>query len=137
MHKPTPIGELDEYIQAWQRLIASPDHVTEVEDMQRTGQQNKALHLWLTQLADELNASGQSLGDGKLIRVPVAFTGDNLKEHVLKPYMNALHPDYDSTTQLSTAELINLCDNLGLIIAERSGVSVPFPSEESLSEEQR
>ena len=105
--------------------------------MNRTTQQNKALHLWLTQLADELNASGQSLGDGKLIRVPVAFTGDNLKEAVLKPYMNALHPDYDSTTQLSTNELIELCDNLGLIIAERSGVSVPFPSEESLSENQR
>ncbi len=121
----------------YDRIETGEAELIEVIDMQRTGQQNKALHLWLTQLAGELNASGQSLGDGKLIRVPVAFTGDNLKEAVLKPYMNALHPEYESTTQLSTAELIELCDNLGLIIAERSGVSVSFPSLESLAEDQR
>ena len=126
-------------VQAWARLVDSGEAplITEMNDMNRTTQQNKALHLWLAQLANELNVSGQSLGDGILIRVPVAFTGDNLKENVLKPYMNALHPEYDSTTELSTTEMIELCDNLGLIIAERSGVSIPFPSLESLSEEQR
>ena len=105
---------------------------------QRTLQQNKALHLWMQQIADELNASGQSLGDGILVRVPVAFTGDNLKENVFKPYMGALYPDHESTTQLKKTELIELCKNLGVIIAERSGVLIPpFPSMESLSEEQR
>ena len=105
---------------------------------QRTGQQNRALHLWLQQIADQLNVSGQSLGDGILIRMPVAFTGGNIKENVLKPYMGALYPDHESTTQLTTTELIELCENLGLVIAERSGIEIPpFPSMESLSEEQR
>ena len=105
---------------------------------QRSPQQNRALHKWLQQIADELNASGQSLGDGILIRMPVAFTGDNLKQNVLKPYMGALYPDHESTTQLSTTELIELCENLGLVIAERSGIEIPpFPSMESMSQEQR
>ena len=103
---------------------------------QRSTAQNRALHLWLSQIASELNASGQSLGDVILIRMPVAFTGSNLKDSVLKPYLSALYPDYDSTTQLSTTELIELCENLGLVIAERSGIEIPpFPSIESMSQE--
>lgn len=98
----------------------------------RTPKQNASLHLWLRLLARSLNESGQSLGDGKLIRVPVAYTEENLKEAVLKPYMNALYPDVKSTTELTTAQAQELYKNLDLIIAERSGVHVDWPSEESL-----
>ncbi len=126
--------DADDQVNAWRWLISNPDKVI---TMQRTPQQNKSLHKWLALLADELNASGQSLGDGKLVRLPVRYTGENLKEHVLKPYLNALWPDKDSTTQLSTAELKMLYEDLDVIIAERSGCHVEWPSEESLSEEQR
>jgi allophanate hydrolase subunit 1 len=105
--------------------------------MQRSTAQNRSLHKWLTLLADELNASGQSLGDGKLVKLPVRYTGANLKEHVLKPYLNALWPEKESTTELSTAEIQMLYQDLDHIIAERSGCHVEWPSEESLSEEQR
>ena len=103
--------------------------------MKRTVQQNKSLHLWLHMLADELNASGQSLGDGKLVRLPVRYTAENLKEHVLKPYMNALWPEKDSTTQLNTVELQELYRDLDQIIAERSGVTVAWPDRFSQGEE--
>ena len=103
----------------------------------RTPQQNKSLHKWLNDLAQELNASGQSMGDGKLIRMPIRYTGENLKELVLRPYMNALFPNIESTTQLSTTQIQELYQALDQIIAERSGVHVEWPSEESLSEGQR
>ena len=97
---------------------------------QRSSLQNRSLHKWLSMLADELNASGQSLGDGKLVRLPVRYTGDNLKEAVLKPYMNALWPEKESTTELSTTEIQELYQDLDQIIAERSGCHADWPSDE-------
>lgn len=100
--------------------------------MKRTNQQNKALHLWLTRLADELNESGQSMGDGVLIRLPIAYTQHNLKELVVKPVMNALYPDITSTTQLTTKQLTHLYQYLDYVISERSGVHVEFPNYENI-----
>ena len=100
--------------------------------MKRTTQQNKSYWLWLTLLSQELNDSGQSMGDGKLIRVPLYFTPENLHEYVVKPYLNALYPEKDSTTKLTTVEMQDLYQRLDQIIAERSQCSVPWPSEDSL-----
>jgi hypothetical protein len=119
-------------ISAWRDTINSEATVTT-----RTGQQNKSLHLWLSRLADELNASGQSLGDGITIKVPVRFTGDNLKENCLKPLMCARHPDKTSTTELTTKQIQDLYMELDQVIAERSGCHVEWPSLEEMSQEQR
>ncbi len=127
------MDDLGAMVKEWRETIENPEAIITT----RTGLQNKSLHLWLSRLADELNGSGQSLGDGIVIKVPVAFTGDNLKENCLKPLMTALYPDKESTTQLSTVEIQDLYMRLDQIIAERSGCSVAWPSEESLSEEQR
>jgi hypothetical protein len=105
--------------------------------MNRTGQQNKSLHLWLEQLAEALNDSGQSMGDGVLIKLPIRYTKENLKEQIIKPYMTALYPEKTSTTQLTTVEMQELYRDLDQIIAERSHVHIEWPSEESLSEAQR
>jgi hypothetical protein len=104
---------------------------------QRTLQQNKSLHLWLDMLASALNDAGYHQNDRKLIVLDVPFTKENLKENVVRPYMRALYPDYESTTELSTTELQDLYQALDQVIAERTGVHVEYPSLESLSEEQR
>jgi hypothetical protein len=127
-----------EFIKKWMSDIDDPNaKISEAGMTTRTLTQNKSLHLWLSRLADELNASGQSLGDGIVIQVPVAFTGDNLKENCLKPLMTALHPDKKSTTELTTVEIQDLYMRLDQIISSRSGCHVEWPSEESMSEEQR
>jgi len=131
--EPSPEAAAAE-IKAWYFKINNEDAI--VSEL-RTSQQNKSLHLWLSRLADELNASGQSLGDGIAIQVPVRFTGDNLKENCLKPLMNARHPDKTSTTELTTIEIQDLYTELDQIISERSGCHVEWPSEESLAEAQR
>jgi len=105
--------------------------------MNRTLQQNKSLHLWLEMLADELNGAGYEMGDGKLIRLPILYTKENLKAQIVKPMMNALYPEIDSTAQLETTQLQELYKHIDQVVSERTGVHVEFPSIESLSEAQR
>ncbi len=104
---------------------------------QRTPKQNRSLHKWLGDLADALNDAGFYLNDKRLILLDVPFTKENLKENVVRPYIRAMYPDYESTTELSTTELQDLYQALDQVIAERTGVHVEYPSMESLSEEQR
>ena len=63
-------------------------------EQQRTIKQNRCLHSYFQQLADELNGAGYDVGT--TIKVPVAFTGDNVKEYMAKPVMNVLYPDKES-----------------------------------------
>ena len=79
---------------------------------------------------EALNDSGQTMGDGKLIRLPLYYTEGNLKEKVVHPYMEGLWPAITSTAALSTTQIQELYQCLDYIIAERSGVSVPWPSNE-------
>lgn len=97
----------------------------EAEIKRRTLQQNKCLHSYFQQLADELNAAGYDLRT--TIKVPVAFTGHNVKELMAKPVMNALYPDKDSTAELSTQELQYLYEVLNNMTAEKFGISLQWP----------
>lgn len=90
---------------------------------------NNSLHLWLERLAQELNDSGQSMGDGVLIKIPLRYTKDNLKETVVKPYIKAAY-NKKSTTELEITELQQVYQDLSQIISERSGVFVEWPCEE-------
>jgi len=135
VYKPTPIGELDEYIQAWQRLIASPDHVTEVEDMQRTGQQNKALHKYCAMVADEMNAAGYDFKE--VVRLPVSMTPELVKEYLFKRIMSTMYPDKESTTELDTVEIQAVYENMNNATGQLFSISMDWPSEESMSESQR
>ena len=58
--------------------------------MKRTTQQNNSLHLYLTELADALNAAGYDFTDGKVITLPVSFTQENVKETMFKKVMASL-----------------------------------------------
>lgn len=93
----------------------------------RTLKQNASLHLWLDNLAHELNDAGYDFTDGKLIRLPVSYTKENLKESIIHPVMLALYPDIDSTADLSTTQMQEVYENVNRIIAERTGVHVPWP----------
>ena len=89
---------------------------------QRTVQQNRALHKWLELLAQELNDSGQSMGDGLLIRLPISYSKELMKELIVRPYMEKRYFDTNgdpitSTAKLSTLEMQDLYKNLDRIIA--------------------
>jgi len=102
---------------------------------QRTPNQNKSMHLYLTMLADELNAAGYDMR--KVITMPIRATGENLKETMLKPIMNSLFPDVESTTELTTIQMMDVYEVMNAATAERLKVSIEWPSKERLYYEAR
>lgn len=96
----------------------------------RTIKQNRALHVYFTQLAQELNESGQDMK--QVIRVPISWSAYSVKEYLWRPLQKAMLGK-DSTTELNTEEIEKIYDNMNRIIGERTGVCVPWPSIESLT----
>ena len=95
---------------------------------QRTLSQNAALHKYFELLANALNDAGYDVGT--TIKVPVDFTKDTVKEYMAKPIMTALHPDKESTTELTTVEVNEIYEHLNRLTAEKFGIGIPFPSYE-------
>jgi hypothetical protein len=111
--------------------LLSMYEIVEIKKYQkpRTIKQNRALHVYFTQLAQELNESGQDMK--QVIRVPISWSAYSVKEHLWKPLQKAMLGK-DSTTELTTDEIDKVYDNMNRIIGERTGVYVPWPSIESL-----
>ena len=97
----------------------------------RTDNQNRALHLWFTQLAEALNSAGFDMR--KVIRkeVDISWSPLSVKNYLWRPIQKELFQK-KSTTQLTTEEINQIYDNVNRIISERTGVSVPFPNIELL-----
>ncbi len=101
--------------------------------MQRSDQQRKSIEVYCHKLADELNDKG--LDVQTVITAPVSLTQENIKTHMFKVIMRALYPDYVSTTELSTTQCQEVYEHLNKITGERYGVSMDWPSEQSLYNE--
>lgn len=99
----------------------------------RTNLQNRSLHKWFSLLAVALNESGQDMR--KTIRkdVDISWTEYNIKEYLFRPMMKAMYGK-KSTTELSTAEISKVYELVYKTIAERCGVSIPWPCIDSLIE---
>ena len=95
----------------------------------RTGQQNKALHLYLTMLASALNAAGfdqrkvlAAMKDG----VEIPWSPDAAKENLYRPIMRAILGK-ESTADLEVTEVSRVYEVLNRFTAERFGISLQFP----------
>lgn len=106
---------------------------------QRTDQQNRALHLYCDHVADALNDGGfDKVAVLSQKAIPVLWTGEAVKEELFKSVMRAMCYDEngepkESTTQLDKMEVDAVYRVLDRWLAEKFGVSVPFPSEETMS----
>ena len=127
------MDDLDKQAKDWRARIINP--YAEVTTMQRSGQQNKALHKYCQMVADEMNAAGYDAQT--VISLPISLTPEIVKECIFKVIMKALYPDKTSTTELSTTEIQDVYENMNNATGQKFGISMDFPSEESLSEEQR
>ena len=65
------------------------------------------------------------------IKVEIKPTEENVKESFVKPVMNALYPDIESTTEMSTAQVIEVYDTLNKALGQRLGIHVPWPCEQT------
>lgn len=95
----------------------------------RTEKQNRALHLFFTMLADELNGAGYDMKKTLREDVDIPWTPVNIKENLWRPLMRAyLH--IESTKNLKSGDCDKVYEILNKTIGERTGVYVPWPSEE-------
>ena len=95
----------------------------------RTVQQNRALHLYCKQVAEELNKKG--IGVTAVLKPEVSFNMITVKEQLYKPILAALRGK-NSTRQMTSKELNEVYDVMNKVLGERFGIHVEFPSIESL-----
>ena len=97
----------------------------------RTDNQNRALHLWFTQLAEALNSAGFDMR--KVIRkeVDISWSPLSVKNYLWKPVQEVFCGE-KSTTKLTTENIDYIYDIINRTISERTGIHVPFPNIELL-----
>lgn len=105
---------------------------TEKQEKQRTLRQNKAMHLFFTLLADELNAAGFDMKKTLRHDVDIPWTGKTIKEWLWKPLQKA-YLLKKSTTELTTKDIDAVYDILNRMLGEKTGVHVPWPSEDEIA----
>lgn len=103
---------------------------------QRTREQNKALHLWFTMVADALNEAGYDLKT-VLAKAPVDIpnSGYTVKENLWKPILKA-QLGFDSTTEHDTKNVDAVYDTLNRFLGENFKIHVPFPDRATLTLEE-
>lgn len=105
-----------------------------MEDKQRTKAQNRALHKYFTDLANELNAAGvdQKLFIDHLKGWEVPITADFLKQ-IWKIKQEKMFGT-DSTTQLKTHQVTEVYETVNKFTGQAFGVSQAFPSLDDIME---
>lgn len=98
--------------------------------MQRTGQQNRALHLYFTLLAKELNEAGYSVQLVLKEKMELDWDAEKVKELLWRPAQKAILKK-KSTTQLEKQQDIDVVfEHLNRFVSEKFGVAVQFPTHE-------
>lgn len=97
----------------------------------RTIQQNKALHLWYTLLAEELNNAGLDMRKTLKPEVEIPWSPQTIKEYLWRPVQIA-QLQKQSTTELNSDEIDKVWETLNRHLGEKFGVHVPFPSIEQM-----
>lgn len=98
--------------------------------MQRTDQQNRALHKFFEQVADELNAAGYSVQEvlTKHTSIDIPWNKESVKDILWRTVQVRLLGKR-STTELSKQQDIDaVYDVVNRFLGERLHIHVPFPS---------
>lgn len=97
-------------------------------EKQKTPSQRSALHVWLEELAEVLNASGLDMKKVLKPEVEIPWTKLSCKEYLYKPLLEAM-TGKESTESMNTLEPSKVCDVIGRHLAQKFGVAVPpFPN---------
>jgi len=94
---------------------------------QRSHQQNNALHLWCALLAKELNDAGYDMVHFFDEGADIPWTKMMVKEMIWKPVQKVM-TEKVSTKEAHKVEYIKIYDVLNRHLAQKKGISVPWPS---------
>lgn len=96
----------------------------------RTLKQNAALHLYFSNLAEELNDAGFDMK--KTIRVDIPWSAMTVKEYLWRPLQEAYLLKRSTTDLDKQKEIDAVYEILNRVIAERCGIHIEFPSIENI-----
>ena|SRR3990167_425892 len=105
-------------------------------DKIRTNRQSRALHLMFQMIADELNGAGLDLRIFLKPEIEIPWNKDTVKEYIWRPVQEKQLMK-ESTTELTTKEIDQVFETLNRYLGEKCGLHIPFPSIESLIQEQQ
>lgn len=99
-----------------------------VGERQRSSQQNRALHLWFTMLAETLNDAGLDMR--KVIKedVDIPWSCASVKEYLWRPVQKAMFQK-QSTTEANRTDYTQVREVVCRHLADRFGIQCPdWPS---------
>ena len=91
----------------------------------RTNQQNKALYLYMTMIANTLNR--ENIPTSQVLKMDINWTADKVKHMIVRPLMEALF-SIKSTTKLKKGDFDILIDTLTKAMGQRGISMPPFPN---------
>lgn len=100
---------------------------------QRTLTQNRAIHKLFSTLSDQLNTLGL---DARVILKPtysIWWTPEMIKRDLFCPLLKVMYGK-EHTSDMTTAEVSKVYEQLAQIIGEKHGVQIDFPSIENTEE---
>lgn len=99
--------------------------------VQRSKLQNRAIHAYLTMVANELQNQGQTMQDvvKVITKVEITPTKENVKEIIWREIQKALYGKV-STTELTTDQVSKIYEVMSMFLAREFEIDLPFPSEE-------
>ena len=92
----------------------------------RTGQQNRALHVFLRQLSEALNDAGYDMKKALNEDVDIAWNETMAKEYLWRPIQKIVIQK-QSTAEASSSDYAMVYEQLNRLIASKFGVHVPWP----------
>ena len=95
----------------------------------RTPPQNNALHLYCELLAQALNDAGFDMKRTLKHDVEIPWNKDMVKEHIWKPVQESM-TGKKSTTEMNTVDPSEIYEVVSRYLGQRTGVYVPWPSNE-------
>ena len=98
---------------------------------QRTLKQNKALHVYYSELATLLNESGLDMRKTLKADISIPWDSKTVKEYLWRPIQEA-QLGKKSTTDLEIKEIDKVYNTLNRHLGDSFGLTVPFPSFEGL-----
>lgn len=101
------------------------------EEKQRTNLQNRALHLYYSNLAKTLNAAGIDMRKFLKQGVDITWSGYTVKEKIWRPIQFA-QLGKESTVALTTKEIDLIYDTLNKHLGENHYIHESFPCIEQL-----
>jgi len=104
---------------------------TEQSEKQRTIQQNKALWKYFEALAQEFSDHGLDMKKVLKPEIDIPWNKNTICEFLWKPIMK-IQCGKESTTELTTKEIDEIYDTINRHLSEKFGITVEWPSNESL-----